>query len=264
MNPLWQDIYMPASQEERPWELFHENSKLGHYQKPLTDEQVITHMATLNESLPYEGYSRIKLPNPFVPVNTPLGETIVKRASVRNFQATPVAFSQLAALLQYSYGITRSNEGTSFPRPFRTVPSGGALYPLELYVHAKSVEGLQPGLYHYNPSRNDICCLLEGDKTATISRAVVQPDVIYETSFQVFFTAIFERSTFKYGDRGYRFTLIEAGHVAQNMNLVSASLGLGILNIGGFFDQDIDDLLRIDGISHSTIYMSAIGATDEY
>ena len=159
--------------------------------------------------------------------------------------------------------MARSNEGTSFPRPFRTVPSGGALYPLELYVHAKNVDGLQPGLYHYNPAQNHICCLLEGDQTAHISQAVVQPAVIQETAIQIFLSAIFERSTFKYGDRGYRFVLLEAGHVAQNMNLVSTSLGLGVLNIGGFFDQEIDDWLGIDGITHSTVYMLALGTPDE-
>jgi len=263
MNPLWQDIYLPASQEDRPWELFHENSKLGRYQKPLTDEQVLTQMAGFYDSLPYEGYPRIKLPQPFFPLQASLGETILKRTSVRSFSTTSVSFSHLAALLQYSYGVARSNEGTSFPRPFRTVPSGGALYPLELYVHAKNVEGLQPGLYHYNPAQNHICCLLEGDQTAHISQAVVQPAVIQETAIQIFLTAIFERSTFKYSDRGYRFVLLEAGHVAQNMNLVSTSLGLGVLNIGGFFDQEIDDWLGIDGITHSTVYMLALGTPDE-
>lgn len=262
MNPLWQDIYLPASQEDRPWELFHENSKLGRYQQPLTDEQVLTRMSTFYDSLPYEGYPRTRLPQPFFPLETPLGEAIVKRISMRNFSTTPVSFSHLSALLQYGYGVTRSNEGTSFPRPFRTVPSGGALYPLEIFVHAKNVDGLHPGLYHYNPAQNHICRLFDGDQTAHISRAVVQPTVIQETAIQIFLTAIFERSTFKYGDRGYRFVLIEAGHVAQNINLVSTSLGLGVLNIGGFFDQEIDDWLSIDGITHSTVYMLALGTPD--
>ena len=263
MNPVWQDIYLPASQDERPWELFHENSKLGRYQQPLSDDQVLSRMATFYDSLPYEGYHRIQLPEPFFPLQAPLGETMVKRNSVRTFRTSPVSFTHLAALLQYSYGVTRSNEGTPFPRPFRTVPSGGALYPLEMYVHVKNVEGLPPGLYHFNPAQNSICCLLEGDQTAHIAQAVVQPAVIKESAIQVFLTAIFERSTFKYGDRGYRFVLIEAGHVAQNMNLVSTSLGLGLLNIGGFFDREIDDWLSIDGITHSTVYMLALGTPDE-
>ena len=92
---------------------------------------------------------------------------------------------------------------------------------------------------------------------------MVQPDIAYGASLIVFITSIFERSIFKYGDRGYRFILLEAGHVAQNINLVSNALGLGSVNIGGYFDREIDDLLGLDGVAHSTIYMIAIGSRKE-
>lgn len=87
----------------------------------------------------------------------------------------------------------------------------------------------------------------------------VYREPILGSSLLVFITAMFERSIFKYGDRGYRFVLLEAGHAAQNLNLVSNALGLGSLNIGGFFDREMDDFLGLDGITHSTIYMVAIG-----
>jgi SagB-type dehydrogenase family enzyme len=101
--------------------------------------------------------------------------------------------------------------------------------------------------------------LREGDETRTISQAVVQPDIARGAAMIVFITAFFERTIFKYGDRGYRFILLEAGHVAQNLNLVSNALGLGSLNIGGFFDREIDDFLNLDGVTQSSIYMIAIG-----
>jgi SagB-type dehydrogenase family enzyme len=85
------------------------------------------------------------------------------------------------------------------------------------------------------------------------------PELALGASLIVFITAIFERSIFKYGDRGYRFVFLEAGHVGQNINLVTNALGLGCTNIGGFFDRQIDDFLGIDGVTHSTIYMMAIG-----
>jgi SagB-type dehydrogenase family enzyme len=75
----------------------------------------------------------------------------------------------------------------------------------------------------------------------------------------VFITAIFERSVFKYGNRGYRFVLLEAGHVAQNLNLATTALGLSCCNIGGFFDRDVDRFLGLDGIGHSTVYLVGIG-----
>ena len=82
-------------------------------------------------------------------------------------------------------------------------------------------------------------------------------------SLTIFITPLFERSVFKYGERGYRFVLLEAGHVAQNLNLVATALGFGCLNIGGFFDREIDQFLALDGIAHSTIYMMAIGKKSE-
>jgi SagB-type dehydrogenase family enzyme len=75
----------------------------------------------------------------------------------------------------------------------------------------------------------------------------------------LFITAQFERSLFKYRDRGYRFILLEAGHVAQNMNLAATALGLGSVDIGGYFDRQADELLGLDGLTHSTIYMVGIG-----
>jgi SagB-type dehydrogenase family enzyme len=92
---------------------------------------------------------------------------------------------------------------------------------------------------------------------------VVQNTIPQAASLTIFITALFERTVFKYGERGYRFILLEAGHVAQNINLVAAALGLGCLNIGGFFDREIDDFLSLDGITHSTIYMIAIGKRRE-
>src|SRR5204863_9224189 len=80
-----------------------------------------------------------------------------------------------------------------------------------------------------------------------------------DTAAIFFLTALVERSVYKYGDRGYRFTLLEAGHVAQNINLVAAGLGLGCINIGGYLDRQIDDLLGLDGLEHSTLYLIGVG-----
>ena len=102
--------------------------------------------------------------------------------------------------------------------------------------------------------------LREGDQTQQIAESLVhfQANVAYDSSVIFFLTAIFERSTFKYGARGYRFIFLEAGHVAQNFNLVATGLGLGCLNIGGYYDRAVDKLLGLDGVSHSTIYMIAV------
>jgi SagB-type dehydrogenase family enzyme len=143
------------------------------------------------------------------------------------------------------------------------VPSAGALYPLEIFFHSIESESVKAGLYHYNPIENRLRLVRGGDATADISKAMVQPDIAPRASVIIFITAVFERTVFKYADRGYRFIFLEAGHVAQNMDLVSQALGLGCVNIGGYFDREVDDFLGIDGLTHSTIYMMAIGKKNE-
>jgi SagB-type dehydrogenase family enzyme len=255
-----QKILLPPEKQDQVWELYHENSKIGrHFHSP-PDEEVRRHMNEWHLSLPYEGYPIVELPKSPTPIKQSLAETIVSRISVRNLIPGPVSLKDLATMLYLSYGESRNNNNTEYPRPFRVVPSGGGLYPLEIFFHSAKVSGLKTaGIYHFNPTKHYLRFLSSGDKTEELANAVVYPDLIRRASLTIFITAMFERSVFKYQDRGYRFTLLEAGHVAQNLNLVSTALGLGSINIGGYFDREIDDLLGIDGVTHSTIYMIAIG-----
>jgi SagB-type dehydrogenase family enzyme len=169
-----------------------------------------------------------------------------------------VRLEQLASILRHSYGVTR--QACYAGRGFRVVPSAGALFPLEIFVLARRVHNLAAGLYHYNPPKHHLRYLRNGDYTDEISRCLTEPIIARQASLLVFITALFERTTYKYGDRGYRFVFLEAGHVAQNINIMSSALRLGSLNVGGFFDREVDQFLRLNGISHSTIYMTAIGS----
>ncbi len=258
-NVVWQDIQMPPGNADHTWELFHENSKVGRHNQGLSDEEVRARIRELHDSLPFEGYPAVGLPASRTRLGLSLEEAITSRVSTRNLSPQQISLQDLAALLHYSYGVTRDNKDNNYPRPFRAVPSGGALYPLEIFFHSAHIEGLAPGLYHYSPAQNKLRLLQQNDQTARIAEMAVYREPILGSSLLVFITAMFERSIFKYGDRGYRFVLLEAGHAAQNLNLVSNALGLGSLNIGGFFDREMDDFLGLDGITHSTIYMVAIG-----
>lgn len=216
-------------------------------------------MSELQESLPYDGYPVVELPSAFAAPSVYLIDAIESRRSVRDYTPEPLSLAQMSTLLNYSYGVSRANIGAPIGRSFRVTPSGGALYPLELYVHSASITGLQPGLYHFNPIRNHLRHLVSEDLSEAISGALVQPEIGLGASAIVFLTGIFERSIFKYGDRGYRFIFLEAGHVAQNINLIAAGLDLACVNLGGFFDREIDKLLGIDGVTHSAIYLVALG-----
>ena len=254
----WAETLLSPGDEDRVWELFHENSKLGRYDSGLYGHEILERIKRLHESLPFEGYPAVPLPRETAPLKLSLADAITTRVSVRDMRPFRLTLKQAGTLLRHAYGVTRGDNGT-FPRPFRVVPSGGALYPLEIFFHSARIKGLRAGLYHYNPAESRLRLLREGDETRRIAGAMVQTEVALNAALIVFITAFFERSVFKYKDRGYRFVLLEAGHVAQNLNLVSNALGLGALNIGGFFDREIDDVLGLDGVTHSTIYMVAIG-----
>lgn len=256
---LWREIVVPTGNEDRIWELFHENSKLSKHVVPPSPEHVRAKMKELVESLDFAGYPVVALPNGLAPLKMSLSEAISTRASALNINRCEVSLEDVATLLHSAYGVNRDNKNSAFPRPFRVVPSAGALYPLEVFFHASHVQDLRPGVYHYNPTKNHLRLLRDGDHAATLAPMLAQPEIARGASLIIFITALFERSIFKYGDRGYRFVYLEAGHMAQNINLVSNGLGLGCMNIGGFFDRQIDDFLTLDGVTHSVIYMVALG-----
>jgi len=255
---LWQEVLMPT-RDECLWELFHENSKLSRLSNPLPETSIVEIMKAQQESLPYHGYPEVPLPDKPTDLHMSVDSAIRTRVSTRQFQAIDMPFDHLATILHYGYGISRTNEGSDIPKAFRLVPSAGALYPLELYFYAGHIAGTTPGLYHYNPMRNSVRLLRAGSGNDRLFNPFVQGTLVKDASVIIFLTAIFEKCTFKYGERGYRFIFLEAGHVAQNINLVAAALGLSSLNIGGFYDREIDEYLEIDGVNHSTIYIVSIG-----
>lgn len=255
----WQEILIPESNPNHVWELFHENSKTSRIDPHPPDELVLARMREQFDSLPYDSMPEVILPQEIAPFALTLGDALIGRESCRNMRPGPMSMSQLGTILYSGYGVNRSNEGTAFVRPFRTVPSGGGLYPLEIYFHTANVEGMTAGLYHYNAVRHRAYRLREGDFGFDIGNGLVQKNLAVDASVIFFLTGIFDRSVFKYGDRGYRFVLLESGHVSQNMNLAAAGLGFGALNIGGFMDRTIDEFLGVDGVNHSTVYMLAVG-----
>lgn len=250
---------VPPGDTDLLWETFHENSKVSMFDIPPSDHEVLARMADLAESLSFHGYPVVSLPESPARLTMSLGDAILKRSTAKQMTPRPVDLQTVATLLHCGYGITRDQRSLGYPRTFRTTPSGGALYPLEIYCHSARTEGFEGGLYHYNPTENHLRLLRRGDHTETIAKGLVQQNVAHEASLIIFITALFDRSTFKYSDRGYRFALLEAGHVAQNINLAAVALDLASINLGGFYDRRIDDFLDLDGLTHSTLYVVAIG-----
>jgi SagB-type dehydrogenase family enzyme len=129
---------------------------------------------------------------------------------------------------------------------------------MNAYVATMEVEGLPPGLYHYDPGRHALAEIRRANLRGDLGGALVERSNA-DAAAMLFLTASFWRCRFKYGLRGYRFALLEAGHIAQNAILAAAALDVAALPIGGYFDRRIDGLLDIDGLHESTIYLIALG-----
>ena len=140
----------------------------------------------------------------------------------------------------------------------RPVPSAGALYPLELYVVAPAVNGLDRGIYHFNPFRLRLARLAPFS-CSDVRAALVDPSILDHASALVVVTAVFARSRIKYGLRGYRFALLEAGHVIQNAVLAATELGLPALPLGGFYDRLLDGLVGADSLDEATVHAFVLG-----
>jgi SagB-type dehydrogenase family enzyme len=206
----------------------------------------------------------VPLPEPAA-LDAPFGAVLARRRSVRRFDARPLRVAQLAALLRAGYGRTGqllSGAPEGIGPQLRTVPSGGALYPLELYVFAWRVESLRRGLYHFDPLREVLERVRAGDERRAVLARTVYPEPVGECAVLLAVTAVFWRTRFKYGLRGYRFALMEAGHVVQNVLLAATALGLGAVPLSGFYDRAMDELLDLDGVHESMIYAVAVGVAD--
>lgn len=206
------------------------------------------------------GGELVPLPRPRRP-EFPLWTAIDERSSTRQFGAGALAPDELATLLASAYGVTHALGSDDGARtlPLRAAPSGGALYPLEVYVAALRVDGLTEGLYHFDPLRAALETVRTGAGPEEVAALSTYPEIVSGCAVLVLVAAVFGRTRFKYGLRGYRFALLEAGHVGQNLVLAATGLGLGAVPLGGFYDRRTDAFLGLDGVNQSTLYTIAVG-----
>lgn len=180
------------------------------------------------------------------------------RRSGKAFGLEPLGLQALSTILFAAYGVTGHDGDAAGRADRRAVPSAGALYPLDVYVAVQRVRSLAPGLYHYAPDRHVLAELRQTDLREELATGIIEASLA-GAPVMVIIAAAFWRSRVKYGLRGYRFTLLEAGHLAQNIQLTAASLNACALPVGGFFDRRIDELLAIDGLHEATVYLMALG-----
>ncbi|MDQ3067212.1 MAG: SagB/ThcOx family dehydrogenase [Actinomycetota bacterium] len=139
----------------------------------------------------------------------------------------------------------------------RAVPSGGALYPLELYLLANRISGVEAGTYHLDPFDRALELLASG--RPDLGGVFVDASIADNAAAIAVLTGVFCRSRCKYGLRGYRFALLEAGHVMQAIALLATAIGVDALPLGGFYDARLDRLVRANGVDESVLYAVALG-----
>jgi SagB-type dehydrogenase family enzyme len=151
-------------------------------------------------------------------------------------------------------------QGVTNQRGFRTAPSAGALYPLELYVVAGRVDGLGAGVYHYLPGPGTGGHRLErveaGATLAQLSEAALGQESVRDAAAAVVFSSVTSRTAAKYADRALRYTTLEAGHAAQNLLLQATALGLGAVPVGAFYDNEVRELIGADALP---LYVIPVG-----
>jgi SagB-type dehydrogenase family enzyme len=193
----------------------------------------------------------IKLPEPRYDSDVSLEQSLLERRSIRDYSGQPLTLQEISQLTWAAQGLTD-------PRGFRTAPSAGGLYPLELYIVVGDVEDLAAGVYRFQPDGHQLVKTADGDKRAELAQAALEQEWVEEGAVDFVFTAVYERTTGKYGQRGIRYVHMEAGHAAQNLCLQATALGLGAVTIGAFYDKEVSQLLNLPA-DEEPLYVIPVG-----
>ena len=198
----------------------------------------------------------IPLPEPDLTGDPNLWQLLYSRRSRREFDAgRSLTIETLSALLWATQGVT-ARYGEVL---FRTAPSAGGLYPMETYLVVRAVEGFEPGIYHLRPHAFDLEFLKKGDLARDLAEAALGQTMVMTAQMTFIWTAIVERSRWKYRQRAYRYIYLDAGHIGENLYLAAGALGLGCCAIGAFYDDRVNGIIGVDGVEEAVIYMATVG-----
>ena len=208
------------------------------------------------ESVSPAGDSRsMALPEPAYDSDTSVEKALLERRSIRDYRREALTLKQVGQLLWSAQGVTSTGG-------MRTAPSAGALYPLEVYAVIGNVEGVAPGVYKYRPDAHELVKVLDGDWRKALSQAALNQECVSQGAIDIVITAVYERTTGKYGERGIRYVHMEAGHAAQNIYLQAFSLELGTVTIGAFDDDGVKRVLRLPD-NEEPLYIMPVGKTGD-
>jgi len=194
------------------------------------------------------------LPDPVIDGDVSLERTIHQRRTIRSFDSKSLALKQFSRVLWAAQGIT---EAGGFKR---AAPSAGALYPMDIYgvVGADCIEKLDPGVYHYEPADHSVSLVKEGDARRDVAVASLSQMWTAHAPLTLVITAEYSRIMVKYGQRGIRYAMIEAGHIGQNIFLESQAMGLAAGIVGAFEDEKVIEVMGINK-THEPLLVMPVG-----
>ncbi len=266
LDELNEEDIVSSSEAVSISEMYHENTKLhretGFLLAPKSDfsRAELRQMAKGYKKYPYAKIINLPGKESWPKGKNDFDQVIRERRSVRTFGKTTVSLPELSKILFQTFGITGEipipGGGAQY---LRTAPSGGALYPAEIYLAIRNVEGLEKGLYHYQVSNHTLEVLKLFDPTEELAEALCGQEYCDQASVVFLISGFLARTKYKYGERGYRYVLLDIGHLGQNLYLSCAALDFGIMTTCGFFDDLVNKLLKIDGISETIMYAAFVG-----
>ncbi len=224
----------------------------------LTLRSIFRREKDIAPSAPFKEYPnapRVKLEIESFPETSSLFQILAERRSKRNYRRFEISKEEISLLCFATQGVT-AIAGSYL---LRTAPSAGALYPIETYLAVNFSSEIAPGLYHLNIREFSLERLAEG-YFGDILKEIALGQAFLSTASVVFiWSAVLRRTMSKYGERGLRYVFLDCGHICQNLLLACTALGLKACPVGAFFDEDLNDLLHLDGEEETVIYLATIG-----
>lgn len=200
------------------------------------------------------GTKSMRLPSPKYRGKVSVEEAIFKRRSIRRYKDELLTLEDVSQLLWAAGGMTVD----AITGATRAYPSAGGIYPLKIYLVAGEVDGLAPGIYHYNWKEHTINQVKEGDLRRQLMLSALGQKMIGDAPVSIVITAVYSRTTRRYGKRGeLRYVPMDVGHAGQNIHLQAEALGLGTVVIGAFRDEAVKGVLGVK--DEQPLYIMPVG-----
>ncbi len=224
-----------------------------HRDRPLMDD--LGSIPSPSSFKNYPDVDRIQLPEPDLAQPADLWQCLARRRSERNTTPDPLSQDELARLMWAAQGVT-ARAGMHL---LRTAPSAGALYPFETYLYVDKVKDVPQGVYHFNVADFALERMQEGNLSRKFVAASLGQPAVSRAAVVIIWTAIMLRCMTKYRERAMRYIPMDLGHVCQNVQLAAIAMGCGSCPIGAFYDDDINELLGVDGQEETVLYLITVG-----